>query len=147
MKRVLMICASLLVNDVLVSCSTKTVIPVVIKDTKPSFDGNKQDSGLISVSDAGAIVTQRFVDRYNALIGAYGDEPEFLPPLVENQGVVPAPAAEQERNADRGQIYLMEKGTLVHFIRMNQWRKAGREPTVKKDPGVTARILNAFRSL
>lgn len=147
MKKLSMICAGLLASNlVLPSCvSTKTVIPEVVQDTKPSFDGNKQDSGLISVSDSGAIVTQRFVDRYDAMIGVYGDEPDFLPPLKPGQGVSEAPKEEQKKNSNRGQVYLMSREALVHFIKMNQWRKMGKEPTIKKPEGVVSRVLSAFK--
>lgn len=147
MKKLLMICASLLVSSlVLPSCiSTKTVIPEVIQDTKPSFDGNKQDSGLISVSESGAIVTQKFIERYDAMIGIYGDELDFLPPLKPGEGVSEAPKEEQEKNSSRGQVYLMSREALVNFIKMNQWRKAGREPVIKKSESVASRVFNAFK--
>jgi hypothetical protein len=114
------------------SCATKTVIPAVVENTQPSFDGNKQDSGLISISIAGAIVTEGFVARYEALIATYGSEPEFLPPVTARQGISDAPPADQEANRDRGRVYLMTNQALANFIKMNQWKKMGRVPTPKK---------------
>jgi hypothetical protein len=130
----------------LVSCSTHntSVRPVAVVDTKPSYDGNKQDSGIIKITEEGIIVTQRFVDRYDALVNTYGAEPDFLPPLVCGQGVEVASKELQEKYPNRGTIYLMEKQTLVHFIKMNQWRKMAKEPKTKETPGVMSRVIEAI---
>ena len=61
-------------------CVSQTVRPVDIKPKAASFDGNKQDSGLIAVTPTGALVTAHARDRYNALIAVYGQDKEFLPP-------------------------------------------------------------------
>ena len=145
MKKLSMICVVWLVSS-LVSCSTHdtSVRPVAVVDTKPSYDGNKQDSGIIKITEEGVIVTQRFVDRYDALINTYGAEPDFLPPLVCGQGVEVAPKELQEKYLDRGTIYLMEKQALVRFIKMNQWRKMAKEPKIKETTGVMSRVIEAI---
>ena len=127
--------ASLLLISVplLSSCSTKTIIPRVIEETKPSYDGNKQDSGLISAGPDGAIVTESFVARYDALVRTYGAEPEFLPPIELGSGVSEVSPEDQLKHQDRGRVYLLSKQALVRFIKMNQWRKMGRTPVKSKE--------------
>jgi hypothetical protein len=51
--------------------------------------------------------------RYNALIGRYGNDPLFLPPLKPNDGVTPS-----------GANFLIDDQHMVDFALMNSWRKS-----------------------
>lgn len=147
MKNLSKICAVFLLSSALLcSCSllkADPIIPVPPKDQKASFDGNAQDSGIVEATAEGFIVTARFVDRYNAMIDTYGSEPEFLPPLVKNTGVTPAPADIAAKHPTRGPLSLMSKQAMVWFIKLNQWRKMGRVPAAQSKPGVVSRVINA----
>lgn len=108
---------------------------IVTPDVKPSFDGNKQDSGLLLVDTQGALVTERFLARYDDLVRIYGADHSLTTPWVVGTGVSPATEQEAGLYLDRGKIYRLTKQALVTFIQFNQWRKAGRQhPTPPKDP-------------
>lgn len=142
MKKLLMICAVLLANSSLVSCKAdKTIRPIAVIDVAPSYDGNIQDSGIISVANNGVTVTQRVIDRYVALVAIYGDE--FTPSLDPQLGFE---KIINDSPSNRGQLYLMEKRTLVCFIKMNQWKKMAKEPSKKKTPGAASRVIDAIIS-
>ena len=99
-----------------VSCST-TVAPRSAFDTVASFDGGVQNSGFIGFADDGSgVITQHAKDRYNALVGIYGNK--FLPVLVTDDGV---------RSHTNG-TYLIDAEHLVKFGTMNQWRRDGVAP-------------------
>lgn len=149
MKNPSKIFAALLLSSALFSCSSghDIVRPTLQADTQPSFDGDTQDSGLIEISNGIALVSSRFVDRYNAMVLSYGAEAEFMPPLQASDGVTPASAQQCARHPTRGPLFLMTPQALVNFIKMNQWRKMGRVPSAKAPkPGVTSRIINAIIS-
>lgn len=56
-----------------VSGCMSTVAPKPVVDRQASFDGNTQNSGLVSILTNGcAIVTPHWRDRYNAFIVRYG---------------------------------------------------------------------------
>jgi hypothetical protein len=147
--KLLKICAAWLAIDcLLVSCTpfkgAEPVIPTVQQEKQASFDGNKQDSGIIEVTPAGFVVTPRFVDRYNAMIDMYGKEPEFLPPLARDLGVLAAPDDIAVRHQDRGAVKVMSNQAMTTFVKLNQWRKMGRVPASQQaKPGVVSRVIDA----
>lgn len=51
-----------------------TVVPKVREGTISSFDGNDQNSGVIEITENGALVTPDFIQFYNALIEDYGNK-------------------------------------------------------------------------
>ena len=108
-------------------CVSQTVRPVDIKPKAASFDGNKQDSGLIAVTPTGALVTAHARDRYNALIAVYGQDKEFLPPLVPDQGVSSAPQ-DTVAATGRGPLFVLDHAAVVNFAKMNRWHRMGRQP-------------------
>lgn len=130
----------------LCSCSShpEVVRPEPQTDKHASFDGDAQDSGLIEMSNGVALVSAHFVERYNAMIQAYGAEAEFMPALKENEGIAPASAEQQACHPTRGPLSLMSAHALVNFIKMNQWRKMGRVPATKKAaPGMISRVIQS----
>lgn len=63
-----------------------TVRPVVLHATTASWDGNKQDSGLLGLdAQKNAILTAHAKDRYNVLMDAYGSR--FSPPAKAGDGI------------------------------------------------------------
>ncbi len=133
----------------LLACtSDKAVVrPTPQQDQQASFDGDAQDSGLIEMSNGTALVSAHFVERYNAMVGVYGAEPEFMPALKQDEGVMPAPPAHSARHPTRGPLFLMTSRALVNFIKMNQWRKMGRVPAAQKPrPGILSRMTDAIIS-
>lgn len=150
MKKHWKIFAALLLSSTFVlsvSGCSQTVRPQPEPDRHASFDGGHDDSGLIQISGGVALVTSRFVERYNAMIEVYGSEPEFLPPLVKDYGVTPASGKDMADHPGRGTLYLMTNEALVKFIKMNQWRKMGRVPaSQQKKPGVVPRVIDAIIS-
>jgi len=99
-----------------VSCST-TVAPRAANDVVASFDGGVQNSGFIGFTEDGSgVITQHAKDRYNGLIGIYGNK--FIPVLVTDEGV----------NAYTNGTYLIDAEHLVKFGTMNQWRRDGVAP-------------------
>lgn len=63
-----------------------TIRPVVLHATTASWDGDKQDSGLIGLdAQKNAILTPHAKDRYNVLMDAYGSR--FSPPAKAGDGI------------------------------------------------------------
>lgn len=149
-----MICAALLASSCLSSCKTKELylkpVPTIVQDQSASYDGNKKDSGLIDVTLDGAVVTSFFVQRYNAMILDYGNDPIFRPPLKESDGVEKAPDIIQSKYLNRGIVFLMTHQALSNFIQMNQWRKMGKKPysgpkispEEKEEKGILSKVLD-----
>lgn len=83
--------AALLVASLfLVGCQTKplTYIPPPIVETQPSWDGDKQNSGLIDYVDGiGFIITESAASRYTALTAKYGSN--LIPPVKIGEGLKP----------------------------------------------------------
>lgn len=148
MNKLSTIFAAILLSSAPIGCRSypEVVRPHVVTPQAPSFDGNHQDSGLLEITPMGALVTLHFQSRYNALIDVYGDEPDFAPHLIHDQGVTRASESDMKRYPDRGPLFVLQKEALVNFIKMNQWRKMGKTPTNKKSPGVMARVFKAVVS-
>lgn len=110
---------SLMLTVFLCSCSTVTPPAQVTTDTA-SFDGNDQNSGLVSMlNDGSAIITEHARERYNALVAVYASK--FTPKLKQDDGVQPAGVVQGKG------LYQIDAQHLVMFVQMNQWRKVGRE--------------------
>lgn len=106
-------------------CIGSTVTPDAVVSEQASFDGAQQNSGILCVRDGAFVVTEHFVERYNALIAIYGDSkdsltrlPYFVPALKRGHGV----------SQDEAGAWVMSAQAMSHFLKMNAWRKAGRFP-------------------
>ena len=96
-----------------------TVTPDRISAAAASYDGNEQNSGIISVNQLGYVVTGHFRDRHNALVALFGRD--FLPPLTPDAGLT-------EITSDR---WLIDRQHLSQFLEMNAWNRAGLRPKNK----------------
>jgi hypothetical protein len=105
--------ALLLLGLALAGCGT--VIPNTVPSSAASFDGNDQNSGIISASADGYVVTTHFRDRYNALIATYGRD--FAVPLRVDDGLT-----------NNGQ-WVIDRQHLSQFLEMSAWSRAGLQPT------------------
>jgi hypothetical protein len=102
-----------------------TVTPAAVEAHQASWDGADQTSGILRAEAGGFVVTARFVERYDALVRIYGDAsdrltglPYFSPALTLRYGLSQSPAGE----------YALSPEAMTYFVRMNQWRRAGRQP-------------------
>lgn len=88
-----------------------TVAPKVVTNSQASFDGNKQNSGLLGYDEAGnGIFTSHARDRYNALIDQFGKS--FKPPIERDSGIV----------ATSTNTFLLDGQHRFYFETMNRWR-------------------------
>ncbi len=74
-----------------------------------SFDGSKQDSGIIGVQSGQFHVTPHFHDRYIAMASKYGSR--FTPAIDTARGV---------QSCQDGS-FLFDGEAMQDFLRMNQW--------------------------
>lgn len=93
-----------------------TVTPHAIESHIASFDGNEQNSGIISVNANGWVVTPHLRDRYNALVKIYGGD--FKPRIEKDDGIRELPSGN----------YLLDKQHAVYFLEMVAWQRAGLKP-------------------
>jgi hypothetical protein len=93
-----------------------TVTPDRISSSAASYDGNDQNSGIVSVNALGYLVTAHFRERYNALIETYGRD--FTVPLKKDAGIT-------EIDSSRA---LIDRQHLSKFLEMNAWNRAGLKP-------------------
>jgi hypothetical protein len=96
-----------------------TVSPDRISADAASYDGNAQNSGIISANALGYVVTAHFRDRHNALVALFGRD--FSPPLTPDAGLT-------EITSDR---WLIDRQHLSQFLEMNAWNRAGLKPKNK----------------
>jgi hypothetical protein len=113
MKTPLLILALVLA---LASGCASTVTPDRVTAAAPSFDGNEQTSGVLSLNANGAVVTDHFRYRYNALVATYGQD--FTPPLKGDAGFT----------AITSSRWLIDRQHLSQFLEMNAWHRAGLKP-------------------
>ena len=67
---------------------TYTVTPPSIEDRVPSWDGNKQNSGLLGyLNGKGFLITKNAAARYTFLTEEYGKS--YNPPLEKGAGLIP----------------------------------------------------------
>ncbi|REK56951.1 MAG: hypothetical protein DWQ49_09595 [Bacteroidetes bacterium] len=114
------------------SCvGTRTYTPPPIVDTQPSWDGNKQNSGIISydVESGNYHITANAASRYNALIDKYGDM--FLPKLKKGDGLT-------KKNDG---TYLISTQHLIKFGQMNIKHKESRVKLQKIKKSWFGRLL------
>lgn len=110
--------ALFLVSCFIVSCHTtqeqsRTIIPALVVDQEPSWDGNEQNSGLLGyVEGKGFLLTPDAAKRYTELTKKYGAN--RVPPLAEGEGLV----------AEGDKFYLSNQ-YMVEFVVMNQKLKQG----------------------
>ena len=97
----------------LASGCSNTVTPDRVTSAAPSFDGNEQTSGVLSINPNGAVVTDHFRYRYNGLIETYGHD--FTPPLKADAGIIVI---------TKGR-WLIDRQHLAQFLEMNAWHRAG----------------------
>lgn len=111
----------------LTGCISHTIVPTDQRPTQASYDGNYRDSGVVSATPAGLLVTERVRERYNAMITSYGKDPAFMPPLLPDQGLTPA-SPELVAATKRGPLFIMSQQAAVHFSTLNRWRRMGKPP-------------------
>lgn len=93
------------------SASAVAPIELVLEYTRPSFDKNEQNSGIIDfVQGEGWLITDRALSRYNTLIKKFGNS--FEPPISENYEV-------SVKFQPNKAIFLSQEG-MVKFAIMNQ---------------------------
>lgn len=108
-----------LLTALLQSGCTSPVVPQAVAASEASYDGNEQNSGIISSTPSGFVVTGHFRERHNALIAVYGGD--FAPVLKPDHGIAPIGDGR----------WLISKQAMIDFIQMNSWRRAGLEPRTK----------------
>lgn len=101
----------------LAGCWTTVTPCEVAPPATASFDGNTQNSGIIALQVNGYLVTPHFRDRYNALVGQYGNQ--FTPPLHTDVGLI---------GPDGAGDYLIDREHMVQFLEMTAWQRMGRLP-------------------
>lgn len=107
--------ATLSLMAVLAGCAG-TVAPKVVSSSQASWDGTNQNSGSVDWAPGKRlIITAHARDRYNALIGTYGNR--FKPALKPDQDVEPS---------GTGNTFLLAPGGIEHFAAMLRWDKQGR---------------------
>jgi hypothetical protein len=95
-------------------CATVTPHPVQAKQA--SFDGNTQNSGVVSAAQAGFIVTENFRAKYNALASMYGKY--LLPPIKPDDGLVKL----------QDGTWVIYRQYMSDAILMEKWHRMGRLP-------------------
>lgn len=113
----------LALNLFLVGCATVT--PNKIEDDKSSYDAStpkqydKDNGGLISFINDGALITPQARDRYNNLIEMYRIKfkKEKAIELNKDSGVKPY------KDSFDNQLYVIDNEHLVYFGVMNGWLK------------------------
>lgn len=94
-----------------------TVTPKKVYSQSASYDGNDQNSGVLSISKDGGIVTGDWRARYNALIVKYGRS--LTSPITSpDAGLMIQPDG----------TYHATLQTMVNMAVMNDWRRMGRAP-------------------
>lgn len=125
-----MSCAALLLSSCELFTPAPKPLPPAPVQTQASYDGNKQDSGVILVdSEKGVLVTLRLTERYNVLIDRFGHDTRLAVPVARNEGLTPADPDTALKHADRGAVFWMTRQAFSTFVRMNQWRQAAQTPT------------------
>lgn len=126
-----------LIALLLTGCAHDTIRPTASHSQTASYDSSVNDSGIVSMETDGFLVTAHFRDRYNAMIELYGHEPEFIPPLEKDRGLIPS------HRTGRGE-YICNSEAMSKFLQMNRWRKMGRQPTqIDPKPGIISRVVDA----
>jgi len=94
-----------------------TVTPRIVEAPGASYDSGERNSGVIGFVNCGAarcvLVTERFRDRFNALVKIYGNR--FVPPISKDYGVT-----------DTGtNLFVMTKEAMEKSGLMHTWKASG----------------------
>lgn len=144
---ILLLASSLGCSVICVGCA-KTYVPTISHSQQPSFDGNQQNSGIIGVSVAGFVVTEKVYNKYNALIDIYGYK--FSPVLTRDHGIVATNCHTFKIKNKHGvftpwqgdinkKYYIMTAEAMVNYLDMNDWQKSG-----IKAPSIIDKIKKKF---
>ena len=114
MKFVTKLAASLCAVSFLLSgCGafrTNPIVPNIIEDATPSWDGEERNSGLLDYIDGkGYLITPNAAGRYNTLVRIYGTK--YAPAILEGDGLTEDPDSEN---------YYLDSQHMVEFMVMNQ---------------------------
>jgi hypothetical protein len=93
-----------------------TTVPKPVEAHEASYDGNEQNSGVLSVNPNGYVVTAHFRDRYLALVATYGRD--FKPPIDSTLGVMDL----------HDGTYHFDRQRMVYFLEMAAMNRAGLKP-------------------
>ena len=106
-----------------------TVAPRVVTNSRASFDGNEQTSGLLWIDAEGnRIVTAHLVERYNALMAQYGKR--FVPPVAPGEGVskcqevMLGDKVVRSATAVGTNVFKIDAQHWFYFLTANRWRHA-----------------------
>jgi len=101
-----------------------TVVQHPVPSQQASFDGNDQNSGVISKSSDGFVITSNFRDRYNVLIETYSNSklqdgtPLFIPPIKKDFGIKP--------NSDG--TFTINKQAMVVMVQLSSMKRRAFKP-------------------
>ena len=108
---------------ILIGCTTVRQAPA--KSAAPSYDGNAQNSGILSeTATGGYIITAHFRDRYNALVAIYGRSklgdgaPIFSPALRKDDGLF----------AEGDGTWIMDKQHMEDMVTLSDLKRRGAKP-------------------
>lgn len=90
---------------------TQTVIPTNVVDVSPGWDGNEQNSGLITyIENKGFLITENAANKYIFLTEKYGS---FLaPPVKKGEGL-----------QEEGQYFILTNQYMSTFVYLSQVHK------------------------
>jgi hypothetical protein len=124
---ILCICTVCAIGVISAGCTT--VHPVHTEAAQASYDGGIENSGFdgwstnAGTGEISGILTSHARDRYNALCATYGKH--FAPPLGQDSGLLPDPAAD---TSEAPPTWLIDREHLIYFATMNRWKKEGLKP-------------------
>lgn len=103
----------------LAACKTvpapQTNLPKRVVEVQPSFSGNINDSGIVSIEEDGSfLIRQSAADRYNALAVKYG---KFMTPEVKPVDFLKSPDSFLSMSAEQ----------MVTFLIFSEWERNSRE--------------------
>lgn len=102
---------AILLLAVAIGCAG-TVTPRAAVRGEASWDGTNQNSGVICLTNGGALITGHARERYNALVGAYGAR--FAPALGMDAGIQPI---------EGGGAFWIDAEHLAAWAAMSRWRR------------------------
>lgn len=119
--RFLMLTRAFLVSAVLAvvvlgATSGCTTTPDRVESRAASYDGGEANSGILALEKGGAVVTQKFVARYQSLLREY--RKAFLPAMDPDDGIA---------NRPDGTRFITNE-VLERMILISEWRRLGRKP-------------------
>lgn len=87
MKYLFILCSFILIGCQATS-PVVTIIPPSISESQPSWDGDKQNSGIIEYLDGkGFLITPQAAKRYTALTSKFGQS--LVPTIAAGEGLIP----------------------------------------------------------